>query len=295
MEGGRAWFEPMKQPWILIPVHNRRELTLTCLRHLACIGADRRFQTLVIDDGSDDGTSDAIHREFPVVRILAGDGQWWWTGAIARGMAVADREGAPAVVWLNDDCLPEAGALDALVAITSRSPATIAGATCATSLDHPGSEKFVTTGFTGRRAHRVPDTGQTEQAVDGLSGFCVAVPRPVWSAIGFPNASQFPHYYGDTAYTLRARQSGFPIILSGAARTVLAQYQERAGTVSTYLARRPTGARSWREVFVSPRSPFRAATQWHYLQLRYGRCIGTALTAARLARWQMQFIAAARG
>ena len=282
-------------PWILIPVHNRRELTLACLHHLASIGALRTFTTLVIDDGSKDETASSIAREFPGVRILAGDGHLWWTGAIARGMAEADRCGATAVIWLNDDCLPAAGTLETLITLSARNPAAIVGATCSTGAEPTEASKPVTTAFISRRTYAVPAAGQTELAVDGLSGFCVAVPRQVWTSVGFPDATRFPHYYGDTSYTLLARKNGFAVILAGSAHARLTHYLERAATVTSYVRRQPTDRRQWRDVFMSPRSPFRAASQWHYLQLRYGKFAGAVLATVRLARWCVEFIAAAKG
>ena len=224
------------------------------------------------------------------MRTLAGDGQLWWTGAIARGMAEADRAGAGVVVWLNDDCLPDAGALEQLRVRAAQNPPVIAGASCRTESSTP-----VDSAFMGRTRHSVPPPGESEFAVDGLSGFCVAVPRGVWTAAGFPDAARFPHYYGDNAYTLRARQHGFSVLLLGTARARLAAYQERTHTIAHFFARLPVDARHWSAVFASPRSPFRAATQWHYLRLRYGHVAGSLLAFARLAKWQAEFIAAATG
>lgn len=278
----------MSPPWILIPVHNRRALTLGCLRHLQAIGELEHCHVVVIDDGSIDGTADAIRREFPGGRILAGNGQLWWTGAIALGMAEADRAGASAVVWLNDDCLPERGAIARLIARATQGPPALVGPVCQTETGAP-----VSNAFRGRVRHHAPATGETERTVDGLSGFCVAVPRRVWTEIGFPDAARFPHYYGDTAYTWRARRAGFSVVLDGAARVRLVAYRERAHTIAEYRVRMAAGTETWSAVFTARGSPFRATSQWHYLRLRHGRAVGTVLAAARLLRWQLAFIAAA--
>lgn len=280
----------MPQPWILLPVHNRRELTLGCLRHLEATGAFARFRVLVVDDGSTDGTADAISHAFPTVRIVTGNGQLWWTGAIALGMQEADRGGGNTIIWLNDDCLPEPGSLERLLARAEQNPPTIVGAVCHTDAGTP-----VASAFTGRVPRTTPPPGAEEIFVDGLSGFCVAVPREVWTAIGFPDPARFPHYFGDNAYTIRARQAGFSVVLCGEAQARLVHYRGRATTVGRYFDQLPVGSQSWAATFASPRSPFRAATQWHYLRLRYGKVAGSALALARLAQWQGAFIAKATG
>jgi len=276
----------MAQPWILIPAHNRRDLTLACLRHLTAIGADRQCRILVIDDGSADGTAASVRAEFPNTGVLEGDGSLWWTGAIRAGMEEADRADAEAVLWLNDDCHPESGTIERLFARAAAGAGTIVGACCVTeSEDRPVDSAFV-----GRTPFSTPAPGTDERKADGLSGFCVAVPQAVWKRIGLPDSQRFPHYFGDSAYTLLARKAGFDVALLGSARARLTHYRERAKTVAEFLKRPDSGESGWAGVFRSPKSPFRAATQWNYLRLRYGAIGGGLLGAARLAGWQLSFL-----
>ena len=75
--------------YIIIPVHNRKEITLKCLDTLKQNGDLDKYYVIVIDDGSTDGTSEAIQSLYPDVIILTGDGNLWWTGAIKKGMEYA--------------------------------------------------------------------------------------------------------------------------------------------------------------------------------------------------------------
>lgn len=280
----------MSRPWILLPVHQRRELTLRCLRHLAETRGDAGATVAVIDAASADGTAAAVQGEFPHVRLLSVSADHWWTGAIAHGMRAAAAAGAPAVLWLNDDCLPDSGCVALLLAgATARSPV-ILGATCRDDLDRPVKSAFV-----GRKPLSAPPSEVANAEVSGLSGFCVAVPRAAWIKLGFPDARRFPHYAGDTAYTIAASRAGMPVRLSGNATARLSPYHERAHTIGDFLRRQPVRARTWGAVFLGHGSPFRAATQLHYLRLRYGTIAGTVLAAARIGIWQLAFIAAAKG
>lgn len=121
---------PKKSASIIIPVHNRKEITIKCLQHLKQCGDLQQYHTIVIDDGSTDGTAEAINQFYPEVTILTGDGDLWWTGAIALGMKYAIEQQAEYIIWLNDDCLPAKGSLATLLHFLKTHPNAIAGAAC---------------------------------------------------------------------------------------------------------------------------------------------------------------------
>ena len=80
---------------IVIPVHNRREFTRQCLACLA-VQTYRNVQTIVVDDGSTDGTDIMISQEFPDVVVMRGDGNLWWTEATNWGFVM------PSSMRIND-------------------------------------------------------------------------------------------------------------------------------------------------------------------------------------------------
>ena len=273
----------MSQAAIIIPVHNRRETTLACLRHLRATGDLEGFGVIVVDDGSTDGTSESVRAEFPRVEILRGDGNLWWTGAIALGMQHAFAAGAEAVCWLNDDCLPAPGALrrlfdDALVA-----PGRIVAPACFDAK----TKAAVPNAFRGRG--RVSAAPGEKQPADGLSGFCVVLPRAVWTRIGRPDARRLPHYYGDNAYTLLAARAGFSVSVLGDARAELTAFQ--APPALRAMGEPAAGWReNWQRIFVSPKSPYRLRTLFAYQRLKYGAVLGPGLALARAASWIGQFL-----
>lgn len=198
--------------WVIIPVHNRRDLTLRCLESLRGNGDLARFHVLVVDDGSDDGTAEAIRAGFPEVEIAAGDGTLWWTGAVDLGMHRAIAAGANAVFWLNDDCRPQRGTLDGLLA-AARRDGCIAAAQPRTEVGvvFSGMKKTAR----GLRALSCPPSENLD--VDACNGNCVCIPRAVIERIGYPDAAAFPQYHGDTDYTLRATRVGIRCVILGAA------------------------------------------------------------------------------
>ena len=61
---------------VLIAIHNRREKTLDCLTHLYRQQMPNNYllEVYLVDDGSTDGTADAVNVCFPEVTIIGGTG-----------------------------------------------------------------------------------------------------------------------------------------------------------------------------------------------------------------------------
>jgi GT2 family glycosyltransferase len=74
--------------FIIIPVHNRKQITLNCLKSLSKNGDLGRYHVVVVDDGSTDGTAEAIQALYPDIVVLHGDGNLWWTGAIKKAWSM---------------------------------------------------------------------------------------------------------------------------------------------------------------------------------------------------------------
>ena len=198
--------------YIIIPVHNRKNITLNCLENLKQCGNLERYHTVVVDDGSTDGTSKAIEAQYPDVVILKGDGNLWWTGAIRKGMEYAYKQGAQYFIWLNDDCLVSDNAISDLVEFCRENTDAIIG--CQGSIKK--NINLIAFGgkiqnWTGEKLINCPQ-GKIMQC-DLLSGNLVCIPKIAITKIGFPDAINLPHYGGDAFFIIRARKSGFKIFV----------------------------------------------------------------------------------
>ncbi len=98
---------------VVILSWNTKALTLACLRSLHAEQPRYSRRIFVVDNGSGDGSADAVAAEFPQVSLLR--------NATNRGYAEGNNQGAKAamsefapeyVVLLNSDTEPHAGALD---------------------------------------------------------------------------------------------------------------------------------------------------------------------------------------
>lgn len=212
---------PERRLWLVIPVHNRRELTRRCLQALD-EQRDRTFTVVVVDDGSTDGTGDMIAQDYPDVQVVRGDGNWWWTGSTRHGIDHVLERCHPedAVVLLNDDTIVGPGFIETLRDSASRNPDTLIGSVVL-DINRPD---FITDGGcsinwnnakwapvnSGRLLSEFPD-GHTEP-VSSLTGRGVLIPVEVFDCIGQYNNRHFPQH-GDMEFPVRASRAGYRLIV----------------------------------------------------------------------------------
>jgi GT2 family glycosyltransferase len=103
---------------VIVATYNGLRYLVPCLRALAA-QTFRDFQTIVVDDGSSDGTLDVLRREFPMVGAL----RFASNGGLARAhnaaIAASDSE---YVILLNNDTEPEPDWLERLIAAADAHP-----------------------------------------------------------------------------------------------------------------------------------------------------------------------------
>jgi GT2 family glycosyltransferase len=275
--------------FIVIPVHNRKLITLDCLHSLKQHGDLKKYQVVVVDDSSTDGTREAIAKSYPDVSVLSGDGNLWWTGAIAKGMHYAAAHQAEFVIWLNDDCILEPNTLSILVAFLRSHPKTIAGAVCYSS----ETQTLEATGAQGRQ--RVTAQPGEVVAVNEMSGYCVGIPIEVIQAIGVPNQNRFPHYYGDCTYILKANRLGFPAYILGDVKVGHQGSQLSIQDRVDRLSLQHSIPQIFKEIFLHKKSPYFLRSQFFYCLEKYGIIQGVPLFLIKVSVQSLKMISQSRG
>jgi GT2 family glycosyltransferase len=195
----------------LITCHNRRQKTLNCLRALyqSVLPVGYCMDLFLVDDGSTDGTGNAVKKEFPQVHIIQGSGQLYWN----RGMHLAWQTAAQHqkydfYLWLNDDTILDQHALNELLDCSNealeKGNLSIITGSCRRSKD---DETFTYGGRTEKR-HVIPNGNL--QACTYINGNAVLIPHLIFTKLG-NLAPEYTHTMGDFDYGLRALQAGFSL------------------------------------------------------------------------------------
>lgn len=118
--GARMTQENQPELSVLLVSWNTRELTLACLRSLYEQTRRTSFEVLLVDNGSRDGSAEAVAREFPQVRLLAEKQNHGF--AKANNMAAEEARGRY-LLLLNTDTVVLDQAVDRLMDFAERQPA----------------------------------------------------------------------------------------------------------------------------------------------------------------------------
>jgi GT2 family glycosyltransferase len=140
---------------------NGREDTLACLDALAR-SEFRGLETVLVDNGSTDGTSDAVATAHPGVEILRSETNEGYAGGNNLGLARALARGARHVLVLNNDVEVAPDAVAALVDAAERLPAVGAVNPKILFADPPGRIWFAGATFDPRRGYNGRQRGYGE-------------------------------------------------------------------------------------------------------------------------------------
>jgi GT2 family glycosyltransferase len=195
---------------VLFTCHNRKDKTLKslrCLYNLQGIEIDFKIAIFLVDDGSIDGTGDAIKINFPMVNIIQGDGNLYWN----RGMFLAWKTAVGTFdfdyyLWLNDDTYLENDALKILL-LEKFDNAIVCGST------HSPENKKITYGGFRKNPDRLLMPNGEFQNCDYFNGNCVLISKKVFEVVGNLDTF-FQHALGDFDYGLRAKKKGIALYVA---------------------------------------------------------------------------------
>jgi GT2 family glycosyltransferase len=186
---------------------NGGEDTLAALRSLDGI------ETVCVDNGSTDGSDEAVAEQFPAVELLRTGANLGFAGGNNTGIRRALERDADWILLLNNDATAEPGLAEALErAAESRLDAGLLACTildAAGGVQYAGATFNAQLGYSGRvstqRRPGLRDVGRAD-------GAALAVSRAAVERAGLLDESLFM-YVEDVDWSLRVRAAGFAVVL----------------------------------------------------------------------------------
>lgn len=238
---------------ILMTCHNRKALTLRCLRALRDEPLFFEENLFLVDDGSSDGTGMAVLDYMPSANVIEGSGSLFWNGGMRLAWESALKSGRrfDFYLWLNDDVELRPGVLTALVADAAQAARADGAVIVVAATVEPGTDR-VTYGGQRRPTSRRPlrfnlvQPNGAPQPVDTVSGNIVLVSDAAERVVG--NLSDgFIHIYGDLDYGLRAGRAGVPMVLASGVGGACAANSHGGGSLDASLGRWQRLRLRWKE------------------------------------------------
>lgn len=195
--------------YILLPVHNRRA-TSEAFADMLAKQTLADFRLLLIDDGSTDGTADAVRNIVPErTEVLRGIGDWWWGGALHQGWLWLNRQHLrddDIVLICNDDVdLPD-DFLSRGAELIARHP----GALFVAKMRNADGT-LEQTGLSIDFARCRVATAQDGEAVVSAPTRGLFIRWRDMRRVGGFHPRLIPHYLSDLEWTLRAHRNGIAI------------------------------------------------------------------------------------
>ena len=199
--------------FVLLPVHNRREITR---KFITCFVAQThpRTQLIVIDDGSTDGTADMVTQTVPDAVIIKGDGSWWWAGSMQRGyewLSWKRPKKDDLVLLANDDIGFEPDFLERAFGCLEGHPNALLGARL---LSQKGGIP-VESGVLADMRRFTFRTASSQEEINCLPTRALFLRWGDMCRIGGFHPRLLPQYWADYEYTLRARHLNLRCVTSG--------------------------------------------------------------------------------
>ncbi len=204
---------------IVAPVHNRKAITLQCLRSLAKLNTTGlEIHTIIVDDGSTDGTGDAIRSEFQNVEVINGSGDLWFTEGTNVGVRAALKHEPDYVLMINDDAVFDSNFLRIMVETAERQPRSIIGALLLL-WDTPHKLFQVSPvwetwagGWRHWYSQTVWTVPEKPWEVEMIVGNCVLVPSAAFQEAGLMDSRRYPNF-GDAEFTPRLKRLGWKLLI----------------------------------------------------------------------------------
>lgn len=196
--------------YILLPVHNRREITR---RFVECLKEQtyQNYHLVLIDDGSTDETEELVLGLIKSVTVIKGQGDWWWAGSLQQGYRWLKSEKIPLsdmVLIINDDTEFDTDFLENGIALLKKQEKTLLLAQCY----NKQTQQLINAGVHVDWRKLMFKQAVIPEQINCLSTRGLFLRVSDFFEIGGFYPRLLPHYLSDYEFTIRAQRRGMKLI-----------------------------------------------------------------------------------
>lgn len=199
---------------VILTCFNRKEKTVNCIRKLKAQENVEDIVFLVVDDGSKDGTREAIEQLPYLVKILKGSGNFYWAGGMRVGIQyyLDHRESfnADYVLLVNDDVDFYPEVLHKMVALSREKNGAVIVGNCCDENGNPtyGAIQCSKNIFKRMYDHLTPD--RADEKADTFNCNCVLIQSDIMHKAGNFDPV-YTHNFADYDYGMTLTKRGYEI------------------------------------------------------------------------------------
>ena len=198
---------------------NQRQDTLDCLASLGRLTYPN-YRIIVVDNGSTDGTAEAVRANYPDVELIVNPRNLGFQGGFNAGLRRALETGADFAFVMNNDTTVQPDILDELIKyayptdVGMLSPKIYYFAEPDRIWTVGGDRHPITFEMINKGENQL-DRGQWDQVIerDYLIGCAMLIKRSLLEKIGLFDTGYHPIYYEDADLSMRARQAGYRLLM----------------------------------------------------------------------------------
>jgi GT2 family glycosyltransferase len=196
--------------YILLPVHNRREVTRDFIDYLKA-QTWQNYHLVLIDDGSTDGTEQLVRERVENLTVIRGNGNWWWAGCLQQGFNFLKKKRlsyGDYVLIANDDVVFGKEFLAKGVSILDKNKQTLL---------LPQSREGDNLSLFNEWIHADLKTFSfsaisSSEDINCLATRCLFLKWADFVDIGGFHPIILPHYLSDYEFTIRAYKKGYRLL-----------------------------------------------------------------------------------
>jgi GT2 family glycosyltransferase len=256
--------------YVVVPVYNGKKHTDKFLNTFKKQNYSN-FKVVIIDDGSNDGTAQMINKNHSSTILITGNGDLWWSGATNLGIERAIKDGADYVLTINNDVTVSNGYIKKLLKAAQNNPNSLVGSIIVYDSDHK-KVWYAGAYFDKKRGEMqhvngdITDFDDKYYKTDWMAGMGVLVPIDVYKKVGFYDEVNFPQYFGDADFSVRALRYGYKLLIS----SECVFYSDVSSSWVQKQLKTPK-PRMLIDLLFSIRSPYQIRTRVKFYRLYWGR------------------------